>query len=1171
MFIINYSFFPLFIFLVHPLSLKIMDHMRYRKTSHRMHILERPDTYIGSCECEETRRRVYTEENGGKMIEREVRFNPGLMNIFNEILMNAVDNYRRDPTMTCIRVNINPVTSEITVFNNGQGIPVIIHSEHNVYIPEMIFGQLLTSSNYDDSEKKTTGGRNGYGAKLANIFSSSFTVHTVDSTRQLYYEQTWKDNMATKCECIVRLARNKIDYTQVKFVPELGRFGMTSFDEDTMNLFKTRMYDVAGTSPSSLQIYFNNQRIRLKGFKEYARLHIGGQPLAYERLSDRWEVCVTSSDGQFKQLSFVNGLHTSKGGQHVNFIVDQVTKGLAALIAKGKKTKAKPAHIKNYIWCFVNAIIENPTFDTQTKETMTLKRIAFESVNVSEKFVRKVADTGVIQKVLSWSESREKKELKRSDGRRTLARLTNIPKLEDANWAGTKRGHLCTLILTEGDSAKALVVSGMNVIGRDKYGVFPLKGKLLNVREASHGQIVNNQEISYLKQIIGLQQGKVYDDVTPLRYGHVMIMTDQDHDGSHIKGLLINLFHHFWPSLLRISGFLKEFITPIVKCTKGNSRLTFYTLPQFEEWKQKNNEGRGWSAKYYKGLGTSTAADAKEYFSNLRAHTINFHYAGPRDDADIQLAFSKKLADSRKKWLSSFVPGTYLDQNVDQVTYSDFINKELILFSAASNQRAIPSIVDGLKPGQRKILFACFKRKLTKEIKVAQLGGYVSEQTAYHHGEAALCSTITALAHDFVGSNNIPLLVPSGQFGTRHMGGKDSASPRYIFTMLSPIVQQLFKEEDEAILDYIEEDGHRIEPQWYLPIIPTVLVNGSSGIGTGWSTSIPNYNPQDIIANIMRLIKNQEPVPMEPWYKGFTGEIRRRDQTTWITYGRVHKINSTSIQIIELPVQEWTHSYKIFLEKCVETKTIQGFTEDHTNQHVRFTLSVTDEQMKSLDSSGLHDALKLTSVLSTSNMVLFNAGGKLTKYATVNDVLTDFYQLRIKFYTKRKEAMVDRLQKELLYLSSKASFVLAILSGELDIRNKPVSVILSELKQQGYPQTASSESLEHTSYDYLLNMRMSTLTNEKVTRLVQKRDQIQSILNHTIASAEHETWITDLKELSKKLVEFDSTSNQHRHDQELLGEEEIPAPEKHNSVRIKKRGVLSQATTTAAKKAKTRI
>ena len=371
-------------------------------------------------------------------------------------------------------------------------------------------------------------------------------------------------------------------------------------------------------------------------------------------------------------------------------------------------------------------------------------------------------------------------------------------------------------------------------------------------------------------KIIGLQLGKTYENLSSLRYGSVMIMTDQDVDGSHIKGLVINFFNNFFVSLFKYPGFLKQFITPIVKCRKKKEVVEFYSLPDFKAFIENNV---GWSIKYYKGLGTSNDEEGKEYFRNIDRNSIDFSYEDEVDHTCIDLLFNKKKSDQRKDWINSCDQQVSLDYKVDQIRYKDFIDKELIHFSVYSNQRSIPSMIDGLKPGQRKIIFSCFKRKLNKEIKVAQLSGYISEHSAYHHGEMSLQATIVGMAQDFVGTNNINLLMPNGQFGSRGLGGKDSASSRYIYTTLNPITRLIFHPKDDALLQYLLDDGKKVEPKYYVPIIPMVLVNGAQGIGTGWSTSIPQYNPRDIIANLMRKLEGGQFERMVPFYKGFTGTI----------------------------------------------------------------------------------------------------------------------------------------------------------------------------------------------------------------------------------------------------------------------------------------------------------
>ncbi|KAF4698378.1 DNA topoisomerase 2, partial [Perkinsus olseni] len=310
---------------------------------------------------------------------------------------------------------------------------------------------------------------------------------------------------------------------------------------------------------------------------------------------------------------------------------------------------------KNHMWLFVNALIENPTFDSQTKETLTLKIAKFGSkCALGEGTMKKVLNSGIVDQVsgagstgvelgsqvVNWAKFKQTATLqsKMKGGTGGHTRILGIPKLEDANDAGGRHSDRCTLILTEGDSAKALAVAGLGVIGRDKYGVFPLRGKVLNVREASYKQTVDNKEIQAILKIIGLEPRKAYDGVKGLRYGSIMVMTDQDLDGSHIKGLLINLVHHWWPGLLQTRGFMKEFVTPIVKCVKGRRELSFFTLTEYEEWKRNNNDGKGWKIKYYKGLGTSTSKEAKEYFSQITKHSLSFDYRDGDDGEAIDMA-----------------------------------------------------------------------------------------------------------------------------------------------------------------------------------------------------------------------------------------------------------------------------------------------------------------------------------------------------------------------------------------------------------------------------------------------------------------------------------------------------------------------------------------------------
>ncbi|AQK73831.1 DNA topoisomerase 2 [Zea mays] len=815
-------------------------------------------------------------------------------------------------------------------------------------------------------------------------------------------------------------------------------------------------------------------------------------------------------------------------------------------------------NVKSHLWVFVNALIDNPAFDSQTKETLTTRQGSFGSkCELSSDFLKKVEKSGVIENVLSWADFKLSKELKKTDGSKK-SRISGIPKLEDANEAGGKDSDKCTLILTEGDSAKALAMSGIAVVGRDYYGVFPLRGKLLNVREANHKQIMDNAEIQHIKQILGLQHGKQYESTKGLRYGHLMIMTDQDHDGSHIKGLLINFIHSFWPSLLKVPSFLVEFITPIIKATRGQTTKSFYTMPEYEEWRKNlGASASSWTIKYYKGLGTSTAKEGRKYFEDIIDHKKDFVWVDDQDGNHIELAFSKKRIADRKQWLTNFQPGTYIDQREKQVKYSDFINKELILFSMADLQRSIPSMVDGLKPGQRKILFCSFKRNFVKEAKVAQFSGYVSEHSAYHHGEQSLASTIIGMAQNFVGSNNINLMSPNGQFGTRAQGGKDAASPRYIFTKLSNITRSIFPKDDDILLNYLNEDGQSIEPTWYMPILPMVLVNGSEGIGTGWSTYIPNYNPRDIVANVRRLLNEESTVPMHPWYRGFKGSIEKTVNTkvagsTYTVTGIIEVVDNTTLRITELPIRRWTQDYKDFLESLApdpKNKDKVTFIEDVTsqgdNEDVYIQLKLSEANVNVAKEEGLVKKFKLTTTIGTTNMHLFDSDGKIRKYDTPEQILEEFFQLRLEFYCKRKEALLKNIKLDLKKLENKVRFIRCVVDNEIIVNNRKRADLFLELRHKNFdpfpkkkkkaeptavgaieeeeneesPETAAG--VDPSDYEYLLSMSIGTLTLEKIQELNAEKQKLVDDVVELMNTSPKSLWLKDLDAFEKELDVLD--------------------------------------------------
>jgi DNA topoisomerase-2 len=1137
--------------------------VKYQKMTDMEHILKKPDTYIGSIQMTEcTEYTTVTIGTATTIQHKTFSHIPALYKLVDEGLVNMRDHVVRQAQaikdgkpdalpVTSIEVEVDAATGTITMTNDGNGIDIAQHPEHKIWIPEMIFGHLRTSTNYDEDKKeKIVGGKNGFGFKLVLIWSTWGSVETVDHVRGLKYTQEFKNNLSMICPPKISKCSLKKPYTRISFRPDYARLGISGLTDDMTALFMKRVYDVAAVTDKSIRVKYNGAPVPVKDFKQYLNLYI--QPdvkRAYEAPNERWEyaVCLTSTD-EFTHVSFVNGICTSKGGKHVEYIMGQLLRKLAAYIKTKKKIDVKPATIKEQLTLFLRCDIENPAFSSQTKDELTTTTTNFGSTcSVSDDFVEKVAKMGVMEAACALTEVKEAKAAKKTDGSKTRT-IRGIPKLIDANFAGTEKSGQCIIIFCEGDSAKAGIVSGLSKDDRNIIGVYPVKGKFMNVRGEAVKRIAENAEIADIKRIIGLENGRDYtsmDDVSKrLRYGKVLFMTDQDLDGSHIKGLGINLFQSEWPSLTQIPGFIGFMNTPILKARKGAQEHVFYNEGEFNSWKSGSVDAdiSSWNIKYYKGLGTSTAREFREYFEHKKV--VDFQYTGEPSDNAIDLVFNKKRADDRKDWLSTYNRSDHLDTSNPQVTYEDFMSREMKHFSVYDNQRSIANGMDGLKISLRKILFAAFKKGgLKTEIKVAQFSGYVSEHSGYHHGEASLNAAIVGMAQNFVGSNNINLFEPNGQFGTRLQGGKDSASERYIFTQLNPITRLLFRPEDDAILDYLDDDGQQVEPTFYAPIIPMVLVNGTKGIGTGFSTDILPRNPLQVIDYIRNLLSSsgEDLVKIEPYYRGFLGTIvpisgSNESNIKYLVRG-IHSVNSEKkqVRVTELPVGFWTEDFKKHLETLVDSGTIKEYVDMSTDTVVDFT--ITFPASAELDGptfssvvdygccTALEKLLKLYTTESTSNMHLFDSKDRLRKYTTVEEIANDYYETRLGLYEKRKAHQLTVIGKELQILSNKAKYIQELLDGSIDLRRKRGDELVSMLKEKGYAETGSGSgetegigSGSSSGYKYLLKLPMDSVSEENVDRLVKEKET-KTVQYETLRKTSPEQlWLTDLNELREEYM-----------------------------------------------------
>jgi DNA gyrase/topoisomerase IV subunit B len=1414
---------------------------QYQQKTDKQHILDNPDTYIGSVETIDSNMWIFDDTKS--MIDlKTIEYNPGLYKLFDEAIVNARDHVVRmiqsqnadKKNVTFIETTISE-DGTITIINDGNGIDVAKHPENQLWIPEMVFGHLRTSTNYNKDEKKIVGGKNGFGFKLVLIWSTYGYIETVDHTRGLKYTQEFKSNLDEICPPTITKCKSAKPYTKIVFKPDYTRLGLQGLTPDIMALFKKRVYDIGAVTDHSvkkIKVIYNGEPVPIKNFIQYIDLYIGQKsdtPRVYESPNDRWEYAVgISKTHEFAQISFVNGICTHKGGKHVDYVMGQICRKLCEYIEKKKKIKVNPSAIKEQLILFLRCDIENPSFDSQTKDCMNTPSNKFGSTcSVTDSFIEKIAKMGVMDMACSLTEAKETKLAKKSDGSKTKT-IRGIPNLIDANFSGTADSHKCTLILCEGLSAMSGIVSGLSSEDRNIIGIYPLKGKLLNVRGEQTKKISENKEITDIKKILGLEIGKKYETIndvnTQLRYGKIMIMTDQDLDGSHIKGLCINLFHSEWASLTKIPGFISFMNTPILRAKKGQQVLHFYNDGEYDAWKESLGLGpngtNGWTIKYFKGLGTSTAVEFKEYFANKKI--VDFAYSGDISDDTIDKIFNKKRPDDRKEWLENYDKTAFLNTSKQQVMYEEFIDKEMIHFSTYDCARSIPNMIDGLKISLRKILFAAFKRRLTSEIKVAQFSGYVSEHSAYHHGEASLNGAIIKMAQNFVGSNNINLLEPNGQFGclspetnillwdntikpaidikvgdelvgddgtkrtvlqltsgiddmfdinisngksftanSQHMltlysetdnkivdmklcdymnlsndekdtfymmnnvspiqwdnktvpidpyilgswlaynnsitnsfkeqlmkntadfymtnsedvrlnvlagyididgkihdnntdssyielsqyniihgdiiqklnniaqslgfytmyintnndtnndnnnnentiikklriysnqldkiptriltnkikivnrekynkhlshftiepigkgefygwmidnnerflladytvthnsrliGGDDAASERYIFTLLNSLTRYIFPEADDAVLTYKDDDGTLVEPEYYVPIIPFCLMNGISGIGTGFSCEIPSYNPKDIVSYLKSKLvsaSSSNSIEFIPYYEGFQGTVEKIGEQKYLIKGKYDVISEDKIRITELPIGTWTMPYITFLEGLLDGtidksgKKCQPVIKDMVSMSTEVTVDITvtfpkgklAELMTSASSeqkiNGLEKLLKLTTTVSTTNMHMFNAESKLHKYTSIEEIIEEFYITRMKLYQVRKDSLITDMNKLLVKLSNRARYILDMLSGTIDLRkktNKQVQELLEGMKYHSIDG----------DFKYLIKMPMDSVTEEHVANILKEKADTEAELAVLMNTTTSQMWLKELELFEKE-------------------------------------------------------
>lgn len=1085
-----------------------MVNIEYQKLDPIEHIHKRPDMYIGSLKWRllEDGEWICGDDENKIILQKPFQISDGLLRIFVEALSNAIDNVwrSRKENVRSTKIKITIDDDKISVWNDGLWIPIEMHNKEKIYNPELIFGHLLTGSNMNDEEERLSSGRNGLGIKLLNVFSKLFRVECYDPKNQLLYRQKWENNMKTCHSPTIKSNKTlKSGYTLIEWKVDYEKFDCTSLSENMLRLYKKYLFDTAYLTKVS--VYLNGTKIPISSTQDYVG-SFDVKEFIVIPLENNSEVVIGMSPSKnYHEIGFVNGVYTRDGGVHCDSVVSELIKHVIPKCGNRSKFALSWKEIKPFFFILVNAWLPNPEFNSQSKTKLMAPQMPF---SLQQKHLNAIMKWSFVEQVKEMLKDKEFLALKKTEKKGKQFR--RIDGLDQANLAGTKHSSECTLILCEGLSAKTYASIGINVgwnqkKGRDYFGIMPLRGKCLNVRNANMKTISENKEITDMIHTLGLKYNVDYTDdkeYKTLRYGRILIITDADEDGHHICGLILNLFHKLFPSLLKRDDYFYIMMTPIARIFLQKDIQTFYNDFEYQAALQSVKD-RVFRVKYYKGLGTSSDQEVKDTFGQKVVQL----QMDESTDSLMDRVFHKSFSEHRKEWLTLYNPKAYTVPLI-QYPISQFLNQELIKFSIEDCRRSIPNLYDGLKVSQRKILYAVFKKNLCpngKSMKVAQLAGYCAEHSNYHHGEQCLYDTIIKMSHDFVGSNNVAFLTKDGQFGSRSYGGKDAANARYIFTKLTPQTKLLFPSEDDHLLTYTLDDGDRVEPDFYLPILPTILLNGCmAGIGTGWSCSVPCFSYQDLYKKVLHWLDDDSQKTtlkdLMPSYNGFKGTITKVSKDKYQTTGILNDISTPKkrrFEIKELPIHVWTNRYKEELEMMMESKKIKKMENYSTPNDVHFVIEPSEGFTPTIET------MKLSSFIYMSNMVLFTKDYKLQKYSSIDDIFHTYCEERLELYRKRKKWLIHSIENDLMVMKNKKRFIKEVQENKLVVFRRTESDVVRDLEIGKYDKWEDG-------YDYLWRIPMRDFTKEKVSNLEKQIDQLKKKLEQLQKWSEQDLWKQDL-------------------------------------------------------------
>ena len=1136
---------------------------------------------------------IITANNKAEM--RDIVYAPAWLKIVDEPIVNALDQAITTGQVREIRISL-AADGRIRIYNDGPGIPVTIHGGtrekfgRDIWIPTLLFGHLFIGTNYIRPPGSIVGGTNGIGAKLCNIYSTEFIMDTVDTVRGFYFAQRWTDNKRNELPPVIvpltdptLTVAKRTPHTTLSFMPDYARtFKCPQPNIAALSdLVRTRATMAAIYAAScGARVFFNDVAIQTRTIGDLARIVCPNTHITQCTVRD-WDIAIairSNTKDKTPHNTNVNGV-VVRSGKHIDHILSLIVSGVRDAVKKqlgDKNIRFSDDLVSRSVIVFANTRIPDVKWAAQRKDVAIIDPARLVDYVLPQSLIDDLAGHLKDYILASLVRKPKKAKNKRSSG-------SGSKKCRPAN----KVGPDAILMLGEGDSAMttlSIAITNCSHLGNKNVGLMSTGGVIINVRKnvtvhltagarviTMSPKLKKNEFFKDLVAEIGLDLNAEYDAASPtyeaeikrLRYGQgIIAAVDQDLDGKgNIFSLILNMFDVFWPHLI-VNGFIKRFETPIVRARPkkrgGPTAMTFYSMIEYEKWARATNT-TPYDIRYYKGLASHSKRECPKLCENFHEHLITYK-PDERTDSAFCIYFEKET-QPRKIILSQPVPVLADELAMEQVrthivTCSDHLRYEFDPFCRTNLKRKLFGVYDGFNTSARKIFDGSRKhfRKSPGLELIDRLAASIARSESYHQGVTSLYSSIAKKTQDMPGGVQLPILLSESSCGSRLGGGKDVGQPRYTYVSYNKRINEiLYPEADYYMLTFNFEDGKRAEPLYFIPILPTAVLESMHMPSHGWKIQIWGRDVMRVIDIVRKMVQISDSIQFaEPTLNTYRwgGDLRNVRGKMWSFGKYTVDERANTITVTELPLRVWTRPYILTVRKDVEGGDIVHSIKDlgSNDKVVLIAFKLQKDAMARILSHEFADSCYADSVevylrlgaQIDSHINLMGPRDDLRSFSKYGDVIREWFPERRKFYEMRVDRMRTLLDIEVLWLQNIVRYVRA--SNDMQFSTRRRADMVARLEADRYdrvwesllraPKFTQNADLAHAitksdnaDYSYLLKLSDDAKSAESLEQFEARLAKKQEERNVFAAQASGGRfpgalmWLEELNELERRVIE----------------------------------------------------